>query len=159
MGIKHILAGGAILAGVFAYTTHQEAGRYDEMAKEFALSEAQTEVMRECRQSLSRHNRDFKDNIDQFRGCACVAKRLTDHVPTDQYSAASQMLDIIIERSTGAIKVGLAEQIRSDAMINALADVDKYRLVMNTTSAVGYCGRAKNHARQAVATVKLPKID
>jgi hypothetical protein len=159
MGIKQLFAGGVILAGLAAYATFDQANRYDQVAQAFNLTEGQVQVMRECRKSLSRHNRDFKEGVDQFRGCACVAKRLTDNVPDDQYPAASRMLDMIVERSATPSKIDLSQKIKADETVGSLAPVDMYRLVMNTTSAVGYCGRAKNHARQAVANVKIPKID
>ncbi len=159
MGIKQLFTGGVILAGLAAYATYDQASRYDQMAQAFNLNQGQVEVMRECRKSLSRHNRDFKEDVDQYRGCACVAKRLTDNVPEKQYPAASRMLDMIVERSAAPSKIDLSQKIKADETVSALAQVDMYRLVMNTTSAVGYCGRAKNHARQAVANVKIPKID
>ena len=159
MGIKQLFAGGVVLAGLVAYATFDETNRYDQVAEEFGLSAGQAQVMRECRKSLSRHSRDFKEDVDQFRGCACVAKRLTDNVPDDQYRAASRMLDIIVERSAAPSKLDHSQKIKADETVATLAPVDMYRLVMNTTSAVGYCGRAKNHARQAVAKVKLPKIN
>jgi hypothetical protein len=68
------------------------------------------------------------------------------------------MLDIMIANG-GRPSSELSQQIAADSLVAPLAPVDTYRLVMNSTSAVGYCGRAKNHARQAVAKVKRPKID
>lgn len=164
MRLKKALAVGALLGvaalgGLVADTKRYEAQREAAMATEFKLTQAQIQVMRDCHQSLSRHERDFEENVDPLRGCACVAKRITDNVPRTQYPAASQMLDILVGRSTGRTKVGLAQQIEESELIAALPELDTYRLVMNATSAVGYCGRAKNHARQEVAKIKPPKID
>ena len=68
-----VLLGGAALGGLFAYTKHYESQRYTAIAQAFKLTEAQTQVMRDCRASLARHERDFKDKVDPLRGCACVA--------------------------------------------------------------------------------------
>ena len=154
-----VLLGGAALGGLFAYTKQYESQRHAAIAQAFQLTDAQTQVMRDCRASLARHERDFKDKVDPLRGCACVAQRITDHVPLDQYPAASQMLDILVERSKGATQVDLAEQIEASELIAPLPDLDTYRLVMNATSAVGYCGRAKNHARHEVAGFETPKAE
>jgi hypothetical protein len=157
MNIKQLGAAAVIGGLAFGYSQYDAANKYAALAKEYQLTEGQADVMRECNASLSRHSRKFKEDIDQKRGCACVAQRMTKELPPAQYSAANDVIDLLIENSKSNTSGGkILEQLKQKPTVARLEMTQQFQLVIAANTSIGFCGKAANLARRAIAHVKVP---
>ena len=136
----------AAIGAYFAYTVYQGQQEDAAIAKKWGLNEAQVVVMEECERSLSRHDKKFKQGIDETKGCACIAQRATKDVQPARYAALSEGLDIMVEASTkgqgGSVIVKATDRKPN---MKKLAMDDRLALLQPTMHAIGWCGSAENH--------------
>lgn len=145
----------ALLGGAALYSQWEEGNQFAKAAKRFGLNAAQSNVMRECEQSMSRHERTFKSGADTKLACACIAEGATKGMATDRYALVNDVYDVIVVRSKNS-KADINAEIQRRPVLAAAKPAEIQQITGKIFRVAGYCSKPENLSNRAVMNVSIP---
>ena len=147
------LVGFGLVAAAIGYGHYAGAQKREDVIAKYELNDAQVAMMDQCKDSLSRYNKEFKQSINTVEGCGCIAQQIAMNSGPDEYTSASAALHILIgstaKSSTTADDISAVRKKFSvdEEGLNAQLPV--------SLDAMAYCGKAENYmTEEQRATVR-----
>ncbi len=122
------LIGGSVILALGVGGSQSSKQRRAEAMERFEISEAETPILNACTSTMSTYNVEFKTDVSDVSGCACLARELTDEVHPSRIEPARVIL-------TRMIKSG-GDNVDSDLESDLMKIQADYKLDMFETNSI-----------------------